>query len=442
LGSFNATCAISGLPIGPGDPVRYLLLSGNYSERGPVCMPFDKWEPRTFPIRAEYNDYGSIENPEEGIGPQLWLDGLKRDLVPQGWGDNSCHDVPTDPDMTWGQLLEALWEGRVLIDPKKARGMSLLDRVLEASDKILLEKARKKRLDPEVPEGVPTLERIKNVLSGHPAFNGWGNDGFMVDETERAVVRVRWHGQDRIDHLETARDLLNEGYAALLVSGSGNYSDEAEVLVFAKPGVRCGRGMHHEAYYAPRPVAPMMIREDVWQALLKLDTVERSLWGSEEMGSKTDRSLGAYKKAVRDLYGRRLKQQEVLEATAKSDLEVAIEAVKTSGVYPKPNSLTHALEDPLTLSFGWGGHWELLVDKALPAEEISDTLDAVAESLYVCTALMWVRYLWQPSHTVGPQFGSFNMHEAYHKAMAQIAYERHEEDRKQYEDEIDEEDAE
>jgi hypothetical protein len=64
MGSFDYTCAISGLPIAGGEAVRYLLLTQNPYHRGVkagsfVCYSTDHWFPRVFPIRAKYNDYGS-----------------------------------------------------------------------------------------------------------------------------------------------------------------------------------------------------------------------------------------------------------------------------------------------------------------------------------------------------------------------------------------------
>jgi len=435
MGSFNATCAISNLPIKWGDPVRYLLLVEKDRER--TCNVFDAWEPRTFPIKAKYNDYGSIEDNETGVGPELWLEGLKYDLVEQGWGNNSAHDVPTNVDMTWDQLLEALWEGRVLIDPKKAPRVSATDKALKRVKELLAEekdKGKTRHLFVDSPEGVPTLRSVKEALSKSPSFTGdWGKDGYMVDELEHAMVRVRWHGKD-FKRLEEAKEILDADYATVIASGSGSYCfDEPEVLVFAKPGVRCGRGRTMDDYYRPRKIAPMMIREDVWQAILTLDTAEDSLW-NEDKPRKKD-SLEDYKAAVRALYEKKVQAyNEAKTADPESTDELLMRSLTSLTTDPSLHSLTHALENQMCLIFGIQGHWELFVAKALPADEVSDTLDAVAELLYVQDALFFVRYLWVPHHTAGPQEGSFNMHEAFHKAMADLAHGKHEEERKQYEE--------
>ena len=62
MGSFDFTCSISGLAIGAGDPVKFFLLTENpYDDNNIVCYVHDLYVPRTWPISADYNDYGSIE---------------------------------------------------------------------------------------------------------------------------------------------------------------------------------------------------------------------------------------------------------------------------------------------------------------------------------------------------------------------------------------------
>ena len=62
MGSFDFTCSLSGLGIRAGDPVKYFLLTDNpYEDTQTVCSPHDLYVPRTWPLRAEYNDYGTIE---------------------------------------------------------------------------------------------------------------------------------------------------------------------------------------------------------------------------------------------------------------------------------------------------------------------------------------------------------------------------------------------
>src|SRR4051812_23628121 len=104
MGSFSYTCGVSRLPIHAGHKVRYMLLTQNPYNDSTKCSPNDWWFPRSFPLRAEYNDYGSVENVEEGVGRELWMEALKIDLVSVGTGDNSIHDVPTSKNMSWDEL--------------------------------------------------------------------------------------------------------------------------------------------------------------------------------------------------------------------------------------------------------------------------------------------------------------------------------------------------
>ena len=119
MGSYAYTCAVSKLPIRAGDQIRYLLVTENpYEDEGVAhraTRMIDWWFPRTFPITAEYNDYGSIQNAEEGPAQDIWLEALAKDLVPVGWGENLFHDLPTSTDMTFEDFMKALMKGRVMV---------------------------------------------------------------------------------------------------------------------------------------------------------------------------------------------------------------------------------------------------------------------------------------------------------------------------------------
>ena len=110
---------ISGLPITEGDRVRYFLLTENPYEDTLICSNTDLYFPRTYPLSAVYNHYGSIEDYDPDC-PQIvgLLEQFKRDLVPVGIGDNQCHDVATRKDMGFEKVLKAVWERRILVDRK------------------------------------------------------------------------------------------------------------------------------------------------------------------------------------------------------------------------------------------------------------------------------------------------------------------------------------
>lgn len=135
MGSWNATCNISQLPILPGDPVRVLFLSrcpysmdppndlalgeGNNSREN--CYPTDFWFPRTIPLKAEYADYGDVDKLENGLPLQLFWDQLKADMLPVPEGKNQYHDPGTKEDMTWEHMWWVATEGRLRVNGNHER---------------------------------------------------------------------------------------------------------------------------------------------------------------------------------------------------------------------------------------------------------------------------------------------------------------------------------
>lgn len=119
MGCFNYRCAISGLPIRYRDEVRFMLVTQN-----PVPQDYHSdtdtyWKPRTIPIHAYYNDYGAIEDIEEGLGFDLMMEGLRKDVVARDVGENEYHDVPVQPDMAFEEMMRALWEERVQVNSNR-----------------------------------------------------------------------------------------------------------------------------------------------------------------------------------------------------------------------------------------------------------------------------------------------------------------------------------
>src|SRR5512140_3497244 len=102
MGSFNATCIISGLPIEAGTPVRYLALTQNNTNKpnGHSCYVHGRWQLRCPPLKAQYNDYGSIEHIKKRFTNRVFFESLSVDCVEKGVGDNQCHDVQVRPGMS------------------------------------------------------------------------------------------------------------------------------------------------------------------------------------------------------------------------------------------------------------------------------------------------------------------------------------------------------
>jgi len=134
MGSFNLTCAISGLPIPGGTKVRYFLLTEAPDKKSAPVYIHEVWGPRNFPLKATYNDYGTVEKVEEGPARDAWMLAFKRDLVEVGQGDNSYHDLPTSKDMTFDHLLHAIRERRVMVQ-RNYRSI-YMERLFERIDQI------------------------------------------------------------------------------------------------------------------------------------------------------------------------------------------------------------------------------------------------------------------------------------------------------------------
>lgn len=118
MGSFNFVCAVSGLPIVAGDKVKYILLEQISTRRGWTCYIDDRWAPRIFPVSAEYNDYGSVENIKHSLASDFSIELLKRDLVEIDIGENTSHDPAVKKTMTFEELLDPAWDGRLEVKPE------------------------------------------------------------------------------------------------------------------------------------------------------------------------------------------------------------------------------------------------------------------------------------------------------------------------------------
>lgn len=379
MGCFAFTCGISGLPIRAGDPVRFLLLTET-AFKGETAP----WFPRTFPLRARYNDYGSVEKVPQDLGMKLWQEGLRRDLVPVGRGENPCHNVPTSKDMDWEALLEALWEDRVRVLSYPEVSVTVFPHT--------------------VPKGVPTMKRVRRALAkaGLYVVQQWLEEGYYVDKVRYGTIRVRWNGNGPnwmkdSEFLTTAQVALRD-YATVIVAGSGR---GAQLMVHVKPdtpGFCESRGDRK----TPLHVRALMIREDVWAGLLDIDVYSNN-------------SLSDRKKAVRTFYTACL---ELLKGPFSP------ETLELLGFQPAASHVSgvHCLtKDPLGAPFGWASHWKLLVEEKLPLKEVSPFLDDIAEALHVYDVIAQTQE-WRPSVSCNTQFGEAAIHEKLHTLYTNIAH--------------------
>jgi hypothetical protein len=125
MGCWNGTCAISKLPIFHGDRVIvWFFNSARYSDNGKVpqassyCYPWGQYSLLGVPFRAEYNDYGWIEDIDEAdtVMLQMVIEELRSNLVEIEQGENEYHDIEVKKrDLDIELIGEAIHENRLRI---------------------------------------------------------------------------------------------------------------------------------------------------------------------------------------------------------------------------------------------------------------------------------------------------------------------------------------
>lgn len=406
MGSFASTCAVSGLPLEVGTKVRFLLLCENPYKDSAKCNFCDIWFPRTYPLKGVYNDYGSVEDYTLGFQMGNWMEGFSYDLAEIGTGDNRCHDVPLLKEMSFAHLLDALGEDRVFVTRNSPftdhsfytqKLEEQLDKLAKLRDQMegFLKEAGVEvpppvESPPPLQKEIPTLQNLMEFFkaSGLPLYDK-GPEGYLIDEERYGSMRVRWSTSygDSLIRLEYAQHLLEKDYAAMLTCGTGNYPS-TEIVVRPRYDVKDKNGhpisVPHINKEEPLSIALAMIREDVWQALVKIG---KTLEPSYDTDHKTDL------------------MEVVRRAWSNKD---------RGGI----NRGNHVIG-----TVGVGSHWYLMIEKAdkIPKKERDDFLKTVGEFHYVEKVLSYTRYWWRPSYSIGPQFGEFEIHERVLSSFASIA---------------------
>lgn len=257
MGDFSVACSVSGLPIGDGK-LRFLLLcTSPYDEAG-HAKPGLLFFPRTVPFSAEYTGYGTVCNYDEAT-PQVAsiLPVFATDLVEVGVGENQCHDSPTDKNMSFIDLLDALRENRVRVretDTVSTDSIQRIDR-----DKIL---------------PYPTLAAVRSVLKKNGIDTNFDNPPYYVDELCEGWVRIRaaGFGEVREEQLQPLLPFLNH-WRAIITSSIGGCGT-AEIQIMPNPKKARGfifRPMNQDV--RPNlPVRQAFIHEEVWQHFAKSST--------------------------------------------------------------------------------------------------------------------------------------------------------------------------
>jgi hypothetical protein len=374
MGSFDYTCCVSGLPIGAGDPVRYILLQASpFSERGDYANGAEEWYIRTPPIRAEYNDYGSIEDCKDPSIQRLWLDAFKLDLVEKGLGDNTVHDVPARKGMAFDELLDATQECHIEVRdlerkrpkfsfmPKSVipKGIPTLRRVeniirtagltITMADATLLKKhedLREARNRKRQGNGLHTKDRTEEEEAADfaedeaadaamesdtgvvPLKLGNVQYGFIVDQIRHGEIRVRcggyMRGEETKKMLQVLAKKLRRRYAVMLACGTDRAMVDGELNIRPKMGTKTQQGhdfslMSESKRPKTFPILQAMIREDVWQALTGTK-VETYGPGYKRVMSDVE----AYHNAAREAWDFCKKAQaEADESNARRQAEIA-----------------------------------------------------------------------------------------------------------------------
>jgi hypothetical protein len=243
MGCFDYTCAISGLPIGAGDAVKYLLLQENPYQSNIRCYPYADWYIRTPAINAYYNDYGSIDrfnesDPEFQVMFERW-----DDVVELGVGDNIYHDIAVSIDMRPRDRLEAIWEDRVSVYKTSYR-------------------------DSEDAYGQPSFKRIKRQLEELSCVE----NEFIVDEIHKGMVRLRWSGN--VKKLNSCLKVLKKEYSCVKTCGSLSHVFETIFLFFPKPVKNKNDGtVPHLSFKDERKILSIrqtMVLKEVWDYIVNL----------------------------------------------------------------------------------------------------------------------------------------------------------------------------
>lgn len=384
MGCFDLSCCVSGLPIRYNDPVMFFLLARNLSARQCTHGVDGRWVARTFPLTARYNDYGSVEEVEEGPLRDVVMEGLAKDLVEKGMGDNVCHDVATRRDMSFDALLRALWEGRVDVRSRWGgrRGSATREEMLDSG----------KDAEP----GAPTMRRIEDLIvqAGHAvAYNVDGNwnlpSGYIVDLVDRDEVSVRYFGGFGRTVTETAAQLekllpLFTEYAAVLWPYD---HDEAEIRLRPRVGVKYHRPRRY--FDATMEVKQAMIRRDVWDEILKMRLPES--WYKND-----GKTVGVenYVRGVRRTW---------IDLSKPQGLDAVLERLSgASGLNEHYGAVVLAYLGGEGQHAGGSvalhDHGAMLMRKKLTRAQVRHITRRAGEFAFVRAAMNYAGRYWQPSH--------------------------------------------
>lgn len=377
MGHFTLTCALSGLPV--EGPVRALLLTQNPHEENRLrgVYPHDLWVPRTIPMKANYDGYGSIENWSERDAA-LWLAMFQRDLFEVGVGDNSIHDSDARKTMDFPRFLCALSNNRIFVlryPEDEESGDFLSFQYIES----LLQNA-----------GLDTKDYL---IDDQPTFVRVRRSDYCLEK--RAV---QW----RLSRALTA--VISEFPHSSITEGSGAYADDSELRIYPTGAVRPLRRLRSP----PLRVKLALIREDVWKACCNTG------WKYERCRMATDYAIEYL--SIQDV--RDFAKQAVLEGKIPTTPRECRFRLEDDDSFPKPNPVTGLLGvcDQIFLA-----HSMNCLD--------ADLVDAAAEFEFIQSFAHSARKVWMPSFSSGPQDPEWKVMKRFCGLVANVARKNYEKER-------------
>lgn len=139
MGSFNTACAITGVPIIPGQPVKLFLLvqGGSYKGTlagGSICYPWDQYQFLGLPMNAVYADYNNYEISEESewalegnlkvLKEKYVMNVVEEGKTLKDYNEYHDHMLVQKEDLEWGKVEGMIHSDRFFI--KNWRGKALV----------------------------------------------------------------------------------------------------------------------------------------------------------------------------------------------------------------------------------------------------------------------------------------------------------------------------
>ncbi len=203
MGSWDACCGLSKMPIRCGDEVVDFFIGevGSFRDSGFICYSNDLWAPITIQTYGEYRDYGEIE-PQYGWHTDYVVKAFKECVVELEQGDNQYHDIPVKrDDITYDFIQNAVHEGRLFVH-------------LSGSMRATLESIRTESKAPKTTERHIQVSRMMVHRSVFDELVSWGIDTWsrgkvlladLVKDGLDAVADVRKEPDEDLRELKKLR---------------------------------------------------------------------------------------------------------------------------------------------------------------------------------------------------------------------------------------------